>query len=371
GFGAGSVRGALVWTAAATATIVLCRWLAVSTLTANQPWLALHQQNQHHWSGSDVPSGDARDYSDRSLDRSLVSPVTADASNVPFGDASGSSDRSQDRSLFSPATAAAANSATASREQGADAGTVADDLAGESELRQHKQEMRSSSLFDANLDIIPSAGADADDELFRGKLDSTVENSGLRGKLDSTVENAGVRGKNDVTVENAGRVPRHLDRGSSSAGDGSNVRDISHEKNGGGALFEQFSDRRGQALEGEAFSSSPSEMLSATLEEFSVAIGEFSEISKAWLEEVASGGAVSNDATGFPGLQEGFQEGLQERLQEGLQEEGEHYCGEKICAKNEVVDAEDVQVDRDGSGGGGGGNMFKGDANDGVSSGVT
>ena len=139
-------------------------------------------------------------------------------------------------------------------------------LGGESEQGRQSQGIGLWSLADTRLDL-PSARAGAD-EVLRDKV--------------------------GLTAESTGRATLNLDRRVSSAvaadGDGADGGDNSRANNGGAASFEHLaSDRRGlQAQgEGEAFLLTPSELLAATLEEFSAAVGEFSEVSKAWLEEAS------------------------------------------------------------------------------------
>lgn len=157
------------------------------------------------------------------------------------------------------ATSTTAISAAANREHGETKGTAAATLEGESEHGRQKQQMGLPSLSDARVDL-PSASADID-KVLRGKL--------------------------DVTVEHAARASLRLDRSISSAAEGSDAGGISHTKNGGASVFEHVGDQRENTQEGKAFSLSPSELLSATLEEFSAAVREFSDASKAWLEEVS------------------------------------------------------------------------------------
>lgn len=116
-----------------------------------------------------------------------------------------------------------------------------------------------SSHSDAGIELPSATNADVD-EILRG-------------------EPPGLTAENDD-----GRVPLDLADGREGGGN------IYHAKNGGDALSEHaISDRRGQEAQeqGEAFLLSPAELLSATLEEFSAAVGEFSDASKAWLEEAS------------------------------------------------------------------------------------
>lgn len=116
-----------------------------------------------------------------------------------------------------------------------------------------------SSLSDASIDLL-SATNGRIDEMLSGKP-------------------PGLTAENDD-----GRVPLDLADGREGGGD------IYHAKNGGDTLSEHaISGGRGQEAQaqGEAFLLSPAELLSATLEEFSAAVGEFSDASKAWLEEAS------------------------------------------------------------------------------------
>eukprot|EP00904_Undaria_pinnatifida_P012497 jgi/Undpi1/8378/HiC_scaffold_25.g10846.m1 len=331
GLGGWAVKEALIWTAAALVMIALGRWLVFSALTTDQSWSGLYQNGQQHSPGPGSPFIDARDLRDRSADRSDFSLRDARDSGDPFQDLShftsataDSNDRSQDRSAVSLKDALDSNDHSEDRSDvlfrgtrdssyryqdrslltptGADAATTV--LTAASAASHHERGEETGTLDDSFRDARDSSDNSPDQSLYSPATDDLRDRSQdwssfALATADTTIS--------DSTTDDAAI--------SAAAQEGQTFSPL-----------EYLSDRRVQAQEGRAFSSSPSselllatsEELSATsddffatLEKFSEALGEFSDVSKAWLEEMTRGGGGGDsphDVPVSPGLQQGLQE---------------------------------------------------------------
>ena len=278
-----------------------------SALTTDQSWSGLYQNSQQHSPGPGAPFIDARDLRDRSADRSDFSLRDARDSGDPFQDLShftsataDSNDRFQDRSAVSLKDALDSNDHSEDRSDvlfrgtrdssyryqdrslltptGADAATTV--LTAASAASHHERGEETGTLDDSFRDARDSSDNSPDQSLYSPATDDLRDRSQdwssfALATADTTIS--------DSTTDDAAI--------SAAAQEGQTFSPL-----------EYLSDRRVQAQEGRAFSSSPSselllatsEELSATsddffatLEKFSEALGEFSDVSKAWLEEVS------------------------------------------------------------------------------------